>query len=131
MHTMKENQPCPACDTRDRCHLVARLRDNRLSLAEFWDAHAEWSQATFGTDAERGPAGPLKHLIKEANEALAHPTDLEEYADCLFLVFDAARRAGFTFEQLREAVCVKLKVNKARTWPKPTSNEPVEHVRAN
>lgn len=110
--------------------MEANLHFNNLSLEEFWDAHAEWSQATFGSDQERGPAGPLKHLAKEVNEALANPTDIEEYADCLFLIFDATRRAGFTYEDLRIAVNEKLKVNKARKWQKPTNaDEPVEHVR--
>lgn len=109
--------------------MPAKIRDNRLSLAEFWDAHAEWSQATFGTDAERGPVGPLKHLAKEVQEALSDTSSLEEYADLLFLVFDATRRAGFTYEDLRAAVNGKLKVNMARKWNKPTSDEPVEHVR--
>ena len=59
----------------------------------FWDALAEWSQATFGTDAERGAIGPLKHLEKEAREA-QEALDPIEIADCLLLVFDAARRSG-------------------------------------
>lgn len=90
---------------------------------------SEWSQATFGTDAERGPLGALKHLEKEAREAQADPTDVAEYADCLILTLDAARRAGFKPLELFRAAYQKLQVNKARTWPKPTSDEPVEHVK--
>ena len=41
-----------------------------MSIAQqFWDQQAEWSRATFGSDTERGPLGPLKHLEKEAKEA--------------------------------------------------------------
>ncbi len=99
-------------------------------LQAFWHAQSAWSQATFGTDAERGPLGPLKHLAKEAVEAQANPTDLSEFVDCLFLTFDATRRAGFTFEQLRDAAWAKLEVNKARKWSVPTKgDEAVEHVR--
>ena len=108
---------------------VAGMVFNGVALTRFWDMLSEWSQATFGTDAERGPVGPLKHLAKEVQECLADPSDLEEYADCLFLVFDATRRAGFTFDQLVEAVFAKLAKNKRREWPRPTSDEPVEHVR--
>jgi hypothetical protein len=61
-----------------------------------WDRQAEWSQATFGTDAERGPTGPLKHLEHEAREAQAAPDDPSEYADCFLLILDAARRSGMT-----------------------------------
>lgn len=95
----------------------------------FWKALEEWSTATFGTAQERGPVGPLKHLAKEVNECLAAPGDLEEYADLLFLVFDAARRAGFSYIDLETAAWQKLAKNERRTWPKPTSDEPVEHVR--
>ena len=95
----------------------------------FWDAQAEWSRATFGADNERDHIGPLKHLAKEAAEAQVRPADPEEIADCLFLVFDAARRSGLTLTELVEFAEKKLVVNKARKWSKPTNDEPVEHVR--
>jgi|SRR5208337_1231550 len=98
-------------------------------IQKFWDAQAEWSQATFGTDAERGPIGPLKHLEKEAREAQNKPEDEFEMADCLFLVFDAARRSGLTLEKLISACKRKLEINKAREWSKPTTDDAVEHVR--
>jgi hypothetical protein len=61
--------------------------------------HATWSQATFG---DVGPVGPLKHLSKEALEAAAEPSDLTEWADMQFLLWDAQRRiqecsAGYYF----------------------------------
>jgi len=99
-------------------------------LKAFWDAQAAWSQAVFGSDAVRGPIGPLKHLAKEAVEAQANPADLMEYVDCLFLTFDATRRAGLTYEQLLAGAWEKLEVNKARTWATPTTDGAVEHVRA-
>lgn len=99
------------------------------TLEEFWRAHSEWSQATFGTDAERGPRGPLKHLLKEAQEALDDPGDVIEIIDCLFLVFDAARRAGLAYQMMVDLAFHKLEINKARKWPTPTSDEPVEHDR--
>lgn len=107
---------------------------------QFWHAQAEWSQATFGPDNERGPIGPLKHLAKEAAEAqeeygryTASVLDslrpnligkagerlLTELADLLFLVFDATRRAGFAPEQFIEAAFAKLEVNKKREWKAP------------
>ena len=90
---------------------------------------AEWSQKTFGSDQERGPIGPLKHLEKEAREAQENPRDYEEYADCLLLILDAARRAGLDASNLVAAARLKMNKNKARTWPKPVNDEPVEHVR--
>ena len=93
---------------------------------------ANWSQATFGSDAERGPMGALKHLEKEAREcqaAVGTPELREELADCLLLLLDASRRSGIKPMQLVEAAMKKMEVNKKRNWPKPVSDEPVEHVR--
>ncbi len=89
--------------------------------------HAEWSQATFGNV---GPVGPLKHLSKEALEAAAEPSDLSEWADMQFLLWDAQRRAGITDEQITQAMIEKLAVNKQREWPEPKDGEPRLHIKA-
>ncbi len=88
--------------------------------------HAEWSQATFGNV---GPIGPLKHLSKEALEAAAEPSDLSEWADMHFLLWDAQRRAGITDEQITQAMVEKLAVNKQREWPEPKDGEPRLHIK--
>lgn len=123
-------------DKRAEFHRAERAESSLAALEQdglnaFWKAQAAWSQATFGLDSERGPIGPLKHLAKEAAEAQKDPTDLMEFVDCLFLTFDATRRAGFTFDQLCEAAWKKLEINKARQWTKPTKgDEAVEHDRS-
>lgn len=127
-HTLA-NVPCSACGDLYGCHLPGKLRSDRLTFEQFWHCQAAWSRATLGSDAERGPEGPLKHLAKEAAEALANQEDVMEYADCLFLVFDSCRRAGFSCEELRLAVNRKLKINQSRTWGKASATEAVEHVR--
>lgn len=104
---------------------ISDIQDMRA----FWAQQAEWSRATFGSDMERGPAGALKHLAKEVAEAQKSPDDIMEYVDCLFLTFDASRRAGFSYDELLAAAWRKLEINKARKWSKPTSDEPVEHDR--
>jgi hypothetical protein len=89
-------------------------------MQQFWDEHSAWSQATFGTDQERGPMGALKHLEREAREAqLEVSAGLQdavkvEIADCLFLTFDAARRAGMTLDSLLDTAFAKLDKNKTR-----------------
>lgn len=88
--------------------------------------HAEWSQSTFGNV---GPIGPLKHLSKEALEAAADPSDLSEWADMQFLLWDAQRRAGITDEQITQAMIEKLAVNKQREWPEPKGGEPRLHIK--
>lgn len=61
-----------------------------------------WSQATFAPDSQRGPIGPLRHLVSEVEEELlgddCDPYDLEELSDVLILWCDATRRAGFSLE---------------------------------
>lgn len=96
---------------------------------EFCADQAAWSQKTFGADTERGPIGPLKHMLKEVQEVLEKPTDVEEYADLLLLLMDSSRRAGINPMALLQAARAKMRKNKQREWPKPTSDEPVEHVR--
>lgn len=89
-------------------------------------AHAEWSDRQFGNV---GPVGPLKHLAKEAIEAAEAPDDISEFADILMLVWDATRRAGFSDEQLAEAVAEKLERNKRRAWGEVKDGEPCHHVK--
>ena len=74
----------------------------------------EWADATFGADitAER----PLAHLAEEVAEAQANPRALEEYVDCFMLIIEAARRAGFTTDQLLVAALIKLALNKRGDW---------------
>lgn len=91
---------------------------------------ARWSQETFGSDTVRGPEGSLKHLLKEVQEALDYPDDIIEYADCLSLLMDAARRAGFSISQVIKAADAKLQVNKDRVWNESVTGESVEHVRS-
>jgi|ERR1700722_87429 len=107
-----------------------------IALADLVEAHNEWSRKTFGSDEERGPLGPLKHLEKEAVEAQVwgkYPEDkeafAEEMADCFLLVLDAARRGGIKPMQLIEAAQAKVKKNRSRQWPKTSADEPVEHIR--
>lgn len=96
---------------------------------------AEWSQQTFGSDAERGPIGALRHLACEAEEAEAayesgdqkHLAD--ELADCFLLILDASRRCGLTPEALIDASQRKMLVNRGRDWPEPEADRPVKHLR--
>lgn len=106
--------------------LAALTAETLLEREQVRRDHAEWSQATFGSV---GPVGPLKHLSKEALEAAAKPSDLSEWADMQFLLWDAQRRAGITDEQITAACIEKLAINKQRQWPEPKDGEPRLHVR--
>ncbi|SAX21608.1 Eaa1 [Klebsiella pneumoniae] len=110
------------CEVREVFAIADGVNDRDKVRQE----HAKWSQATFGNV---GPVGPLKHLSKEALEAAVQPSDLSEWADMQFLLWDAQRRAGFTDEQITQAMIEKLAVNKQREWPEPKDGEPRLHIK--
>lgn len=93
------------------------------------ERHRKWSDEQFGPRSERGPQGPLKHLIKEAGEALDDPHDIMEYADMMFLFLDSLHRAGFDCADLSEAMAAKMPILESRTYPKVASDMPSEHIR--
>jgi hypothetical protein len=93
-----------------------------------WDELSEWSQKTFGSDEERGPIGSLRHLKLEAEEAI-QSGERDEYADCLILILDAARRGGFTCSDLIDEALKKLEVCKTRTYLRPLADEISYRVR--
>lgn len=95
----------------------------------FWNERSKWSEETFGPRTSRGAIGPLKHLKKEVEEMLENPTDLEEFADGLFLLTDAAFRAGFTYREFMDMLWYKLEKNKKRVWGPPSADGVVEHVK--
>lgn len=107
---------------------IADVLDLGTELSALCADQAIWSQDTFGPDDKRGPIGPLRHLAREAKEAEDKPKDIVEYADCLLLLLDARRRAGFTIADLIRAAQAKMVVNRAREWPVPVDDEPVEHI---
>ena len=98
---------------------------------------SEWSDKTFGY-GQRNPA-ILYHLKKEVNElietfvqsAIDSPQNRimrMEFADCLMLLLDSAKHAGFTANELLKATGEKLEINKKRKWGKPDENGVVEHL---
>lgn len=142
-HTMKMGGPCMACVNSMGCMMPTLLDEEKVDLREFWRRQATWSRETFGPDEVRGPQGPLKHLVKEVTEELLPTIEdgtcvldrdgfVEEFADVQFLIFDACRRAGFNYDDLRRACIKKLKKNLARDWPDwrtRSRTDPIEHVR--
>ena len=105
---------------------AVKVIDGMISRELVRREHAAWSLATFG---DVGPVGPLKHLSEEALEAAAEPSDLSEWADMQFLLWDAQRRAGISDEQITQAMIEKLAINKVRQWPEPKDGEPRLHIK--
>lgn len=90
----------------------------------------EWSERTFGP----GPRvfGIIDHIRKELREIRSNPTDLSEWIDVTILALDGAWRAGYSPEQIWEALKAKQANNEARAWPDwrtmPT-DKAIEHDR--
>lgn len=93
-------------------------------MKEYWEAHKEWSEKTFGLG---GPKGSIEHLKLEVEEVLENPQDIIEFADCQMLLYDAVRRAGFTYEEFWDACWKKLEICKKRKWKKSNPGEPTLH----
>lgn len=107
---------------------------------------SEWSQATFGTDQERGPVGAWRHLPKECEETVeawesllvANPEDrprlaakvAEEQADQLLLFLDGNRRSGLSLLDVVKAAHRKMKVNRTRIYHRTPDSVPAEHDRS-
>lgn len=94
--------------------------------AESLDVLAEevrrWQHATF---PRATPASAARHLLKEARELDAAPTDAEEIADVLLLIIGVADAAGV---DLAAAARAKLEINKTRSWGVPDADGVVEHI---
>ena len=101
-----------------------------LLLPLIWFVQGPWSDKAFGPDSRKGPIGSLRHLKREAQEAIEKPDDIVEYADCLLILLDATRRAGFSLGQLLWASWKKHLICRRREWPEPRyDDEPNYHLK--
>ena len=99
-----------------------------MNLVDYLDIQREWSKIVFGT----GPRveGICKHIEKELKEVRADPTDVIEWVDIALLALDGAWRAGFTPQQVCDAMIAKQAINIKRKWGKQVSgDEPIVHVK--
>jgi hypothetical protein len=90
------------------------------------DDIAAFTQKTFGESTARSKA---LHLAEEAREAADDPADAMEWADCLILLLDAARIAGFSTDDLYAAAQRKMEINRARQWGQPDGDGIVRHIK--
>lgn len=98
-------------------------------LVEYIEDQKRWSIKTFGEG--RRTEGICKHIEKEINEVRQSPLDIYEWVDVIILALDGAWRAGYSAEEIWDAMKAKHQINFERVYPKPLSeDEPVEHVRS-
>jgi hypothetical protein len=101
-------------------------------LARLQKEAGRWSDQTFGKQSiydEDAGVGAINHLRKEVGELLDEMDDITEWADCLMLLLDGARRRGIDIDAIVDATWDKLEVNRQRKWGKPDADGVVEHVR--
>jgi hypothetical protein len=84
-----------------------------------------WANEMFGAGPGR-EAAKAKHLLKEAHELIADPTNPAEMADILILLGHLADSAGV---DLAAAVRQKLAELRTREWSEPDADGVVEHLR--
>ncbi len=96
-------------------------------LQDLLDRLFAWSYTTFGP-SEDG-YGCAAHLAKEAEEVKDNPSDILEWADCFMLLVDGARRSGYSFQELMEAVEHKFAICQTRKWLPPNAEGVIEHDR--
>ena len=85
-----------------------------------------FTDKTFGQSTPRAKA---LHLSEEALEAAADPQDIIEWADCTILLLDGIRKAGYTTEDLFQAVLRKMEINRNRKWGPVDENGVSRHVK--
>lgn len=112
--------------THELPELVDTLK--KTSLHQLWKEQSKFSQNTFGSDEKRGPVPSIKHLKKECDEVISDPSDEIEYADCLLLILDAARRAKISLPKLISLASEKLEINKNRKWNEVSGDDPAYHI---
>ncbi len=97
-----------------------------ISLDDLAEQKAKWSLKTFGPGART--RGLVEHIRRELDEILAKPDDLTEPVDVILLAMDLYARAGG--RNLLADLWDKHRINTARTWPAPQSEDhPAEHDR--
>ena len=98
-------------------------------MTEQWqllqDKIGGFTDETFG---ESTVASKMAHLREELDEVVAAPDDRMEWADCMILLLDAARRAGLSMDDLHQAIEDKMEINLKREWGEPDEDGVVRHV---
>lgn len=101
-----------------------------LILSHHLARQLHWSLQTFGP-GER-TVGIVDHIFKELTEVEdTDGQDLMEWIDVIILACDGAMRAGFTPQQVADALDEKQTINENRRWPNWRTAEPgkvIEHI---
>lgn len=89
------------------------------------DIIGEWSDERFGKG--RTPHGNIEHLKEEVVDLKKSAYDPHSYSDCFILLINAARLAGFSMEDIYQAIIAKNKINIEREWEEEDENGITRH----
>ncbi len=90
------------------------------------DDIGEFCDKTFGQSTI---TSKLIHLREEIDEVEADPSDIIEWADCTILLLDGLRKAGYSTEDLHDAMLKKMEINRNRKWGEMDEDGVVRHVK--
>jgi len=96
-------------------------------LIEYLNLQRYWSAMTFGHGLRT--MGLIKHIQEELDEIRADPTDVYEWIDVVILALDGAWRAGYTAEEVVDALVKKQQVNFQRKWLPGPEDESYKRIR--
>lgn len=129
----RDDSIAPAGTVREAQDMLAAIRDVSgpcFDLIRHLHRQREFSLQAFGPGTRS--KGVVDHIRKELIEIEADPLDLGEWVDVILLALDGAWRAGYSAEDIADALDAKQTKNEGRTWPDWRTASPdkaIEHVR--
>jgi hypothetical protein len=102
-----------------------------LILSHHLARQKDFSERTFGPGSRT--EGILDHIAKEMIEIEdTSGDDLMEWIDIAILAFDGALRAGYSPQEVSDALETKQTINEGRKWPDWRTAEPnkaITHIK--
>lgn len=103
------------------------MGSNMSKWDDFQEENGKWADETFGPNVSQDAI--IAHLKKEVEELAQYPDSAYEYADCMILLLDAAKRVGISASFLLECCKDKLEINRKRKWGPPDKDGVIEHIK--
>ena len=99
---------------------------NKFDFEQHLIRQREFSEKTFGPNFNF--KGVINHIEKELKEIENDPHDLVEWIDIVLLALDGAWRAGYSPQQIINALVYKQTKNENRTWPDWRTVDPTKAI---
>lgn len=86
----------------------------------------KWTVEKFGN--ETNPLPSLNHLKGEVLELIEKPNDRLEWADCFIILIHAAKKQGYSMNDIYSFIQEKHEINKTRKWSEPNEKGVCYHI---